>query len=107
MQCYSTFVPRKIPENGKIPDKEFCYLKIVIVMVAVPRGFSCRLPYYEVTNFFDFLALGRVIHDLTALQSPVFLVNNRLGLVTATPSSISRLLLYPVGKLMDARKFVR
>lgn len=48
-----------------------------------------------------------VIHGLTALQSPVFLANNRLGLVTATPSSMSRLLLYPVGKLMDARKFVR
>lgn len=40
-------------------DKEFCYFRIVIVMVVVYWGFGCWFFCYQVINFFDFLVLGR------------------------------------------------
>ncbi|CAA2982756.1 signal anchor [Olea europaea subsp. europaea] len=43
----------------KLPDKEFCCLRIVIVTAAVHRGFGRRLPYHQVTNFLDLPALGK------------------------------------------------
>ncbi|KAM4116982.1 hypothetical protein ACB094_02G091200 [Castanea mollissima] len=42
-----------------LPDKEFCYHRIVIVTTTVHRGFGCRLLCHQVTNFFDLPALGR------------------------------------------------
>ena len=42
-----------------LPDKEFRYLRTVIVTAAVHRGFGRRLPCHQVTNFLDLPALGR------------------------------------------------
>ncbi|KAK8331418.1 hypothetical protein V6Z11_A10G073700, partial [Gossypium hirsutum] len=42
-----------------LPDKEFRYLRIVIVTAAIHRGFGRRLPCHQVTNFLDLLALDR------------------------------------------------
>ena len=41
-----------------LPDKKFCYLRTVIVTVAVHQGFGRWLPCYQVTNFLDLPALG-------------------------------------------------
>ncbi len=40
-------------------DKEFRYLRTVIVTAAVHRGFSRQLFTYVMTNFFNLPALGR------------------------------------------------
>ncbi|RZB47203.1 putative protein ORF91 [Glycine soja] len=48
-----------IPHQTNLPDKEFRYLRTVIVTAAVHRGFGCRLPCHQVTNFLDLPALGR------------------------------------------------
>jgi hypothetical protein len=40
------------------------------------------------------------IRRLTALHAPVFLVNSRLGLVCATPSSSGREVLHPSGVIL-------
>ncbi|AES86353.1 hypothetical protein MTR_4g006070 [Medicago truncatula] len=42
-----------------LPDKEFRYLRTVIVTAAVHRGFGRRLPCHQVTNFLNLPALGR------------------------------------------------
>ena len=42
-----------------LPDKEFRYLRTVIVTAAVHRGFGRRLPCHQFTNFLDLPALGR------------------------------------------------
>ncbi|TKY66849.1 ORF91 protein [Spatholobus suberectus] len=42
-----------------LPDKEFRYLRTIIVTAAVHRGFGRRLPCHQVTNFLDLPALGR------------------------------------------------
>jgi hypothetical protein len=41
-----------------LPDKEFRYLRTVIVTAAVHQGFSRQLRL-RLTNFFNLLALGR------------------------------------------------
>ncbi|KAL2893620.1 Uncharacterized protein RDABS01_009529 [Bienertia sinuspersici] len=40
-----------------LPDKEFLYLRTVIVTTAIQWGFGRRLPCHQVTNFFDLRAL--------------------------------------------------
>src|SRR5258708_25762850 len=68
-----------------LPDKEFRYLRTVIVTAAVHRGFSSRLSTPPV----NLPALGRhqpVYVGSSPSHRPVFLVNSRLGLVTATGS---------------------
>ena len=42
-----------------LPDKEFRYLRTVIVTAAVHRGFSYQLCRNLLTNFFNLPALGR------------------------------------------------
>ncbi|MBA0743389.1 hypothetical protein Gogos_006072 [Gossypium gossypioides] len=42
-----------------LPDKEFRYIRTIIVTVPVHRGFGCRLPCHQFTNFLDLPALGR------------------------------------------------
>ncbi|KAK1407686.1 hypothetical protein QVD17_39308 [Tagetes erecta] len=42
-----------------LPDKDFRYLRTVIVTIAVHRGLSRRLPCHQVTNFLDLSALSR------------------------------------------------
>src|SRR5689334_9110156 len=82
-QCPSRYAFRA---GRNLPDKEFRYLRTVIVTAAVYRGFSSKL----VTSPFNLPALGRrqpLYVRLRVQQRPVFLVNSRLGLVSATPTS--------------------
>jgi hypothetical protein len=68
-----------------LPDKEFRYLRTVIVTAAVHRGFPSRLSTPPV----NLPALGRhqpVYVGSSPSHRPVFLVNSRLGLVTAASS---------------------
>ena len=70
-----------------LPDKEFRYLRTVIVTAAVHRGFgrqlllaNDQLPSPSGTG-----QASAPIHRLTTLRRPVFLVNSRLDLFTAAP----------------------
>ncbi|CAI0461519.1 unnamed protein product, partial [Linum tenue] len=57
--------PRQSPDRyafragRNLPDKEFCYLRTIIVTAVVHRGFGRRLPSHQVTNFLDLPALGK------------------------------------------------
>ena len=71
-----------------LPDKEFRYLRTVIVTAAVYWGFSSqlRMSHPTLTAPLNLPAPGRrqtLYVALRLLQSPVFLVNSRLGLSTA------------------------
>ena len=82
-QCPSRYAFRA---GRNLPDKEFRYLRTVIVTAAVYRGFSSQL----ITAPFNLPALGRrqpLYVRLRVQQRPVFLVNSRLGLSSATPHS--------------------
>ena len=75
-----------------LPDKEFRYLRTVIVTAAVYWGFSSQLrkSLPSLTDPLNLPAPGRrqtLYVALRLLQSPVFLVNSRLGLVSATTLS--------------------
>ena len=79
-----------IRAGRNLPDKEFRYLRTVIVTAAVYRGFGSKLRTTEValTSPLNLPAPGRrqtLYVRLKRLQSPVFLVNSRLGLFTAAP----------------------
>jgi hypothetical protein len=73
-----------------LPDKEFRYLRTVIVTAAVYRGFGSSLWPCGLTNLLNLPAPGRrqtlYIH-LACLQSPVFLLNSRYRHLSATWSS--------------------
>src|SRR5262249_5471769 len=80
-----------IRAGRNLPDKEFRYLRTVIVTAAVYRGFGSELrlaaapsPYPSGTG-----QASDPIPPLARWQSPVFLVNSRLALFTATPSGSS------------------
>src|SRR6202007_320120 len=82
-----------IRAGRNLPDKEFCYLRTVIVTAAIHWGFSSELRACALTPPFNLPALGRrqppyVV--LTTLRRPVFLVNSRLALVTAATSGMNR-----------------
>ena len=77
-----------IRAGRNLPDKEFRYLRTVIVTAAVHWGFNSKLRPEGLTSPFNLPAPGRrqtLYVVLLTLQSPVFLVNSRLGLVSATP----------------------
>ena len=79
-----------IRAGRNLPDKEFRYLRTVIVTAAVYRGFGSPLRSEELTNPLNLPAPGRrqtLYVVLTTSQSPVFLVNSRYPLLSATPSS--------------------
>ncbi|KAG9438555.1 hypothetical protein H6P81_021506 [Aristolochia fimbriata] len=65
MSISPSLSPRQCPDRyafragRNLPDKEFRYLRTVIVTAAVHRGFGRRLPCHQVTNFLDLPALGR------------------------------------------------
>ncbi|KAK7373218.1 hypothetical protein VNO80_06617 [Phaseolus coccineus] len=65
MSISPSLSPRQCPDRyafragQNLPDKEFRYLRTVIVTAAVHRGFGRRLPCHQVTNFLDLPALGR------------------------------------------------
>ncbi len=69
-------------------DNEFRYLRTVIVTAAVHRGFGCQLLSIKGNNQLPSPSgtgqASAPIYCLTTLRRPVFLVNSRLGLVTAT-----------------------
>jgi hypothetical protein len=80
-QCPSRYALRA---GRNLPDKEFRYLRTVIVTAAVYWGFVSEL----ITPPLNLPALGRrqpLYFSFRFKQRPVFLVNSRLGLVTATP----------------------
>ena len=69
-----------------LPDKEFRYLRTVIVTAAVYWGLVSELRPKRLTHPRNLPAPGRrqtLYVALRLLQSPVFLVNSRLGLSTA------------------------
>src|SRR6266536_2354178 len=76
-----------IHAGRNLPDKEFRYLRTVIVTAAVYRGFGSSLWPCGLTNHLNLPAPGRsqtlYIH-LTCLQSPVFLLNSRYRHLSAT-----------------------
>ena len=79
-----------IRAGRNLPDKEFRYLRTVIVTAAVYRGFGSPLRPEELTGSLNLPAPGRrqtLYVLLTSSQSPVFLVNSRYPQVTATPAS--------------------
>ncbi len=68
-----------------LPDKEFRYLRTVIVTAAVYWGFNSKLRF-KLTSPLNLPAPGRrqpLYFAFSALQRPVFLLNSRLGLFTA------------------------
>src|ERR1043165_2623732 len=72
-----------------LPDKEFRYLRTVIVTAAIHWGFDSQLRACALTAPLNLPALGRrqppyVV--FTTLRRPVFLVNSRLGHFSATSS---------------------
>ena len=79
-----------IRAGRNLPDKEFRYLRTVIVTAAVYRGFGSPLRSEELTDSLNLPAPGRrqTLYVVFATsQSPVFLVNSRYPLLSATPNS--------------------
>ena len=81
--CYA------IRAGRNLPDKEFRYLRTVIVTAAVYWGLSSglRSACAELTPLFDLPAPGRrqtLYIILRFLQSPVFLLNSHESRFTAT-----------------------
>ena len=71
-----------IRAGRNLPDKEFRYLRTVIVTAAIHPGLSLALCSEELTPRFDLWALGRlhtIYFVLMTLHSAVFLLNSRLG----------------------------
>ena len=58
-QCSSYYAVRA---GRNLPDKEFRYLRTVIVTAAVHRGFGRGLQDYSLTPFLNLPALGRCQH---------------------------------------------
>ncbi len=81
-QCPDRYAIRA---GRNLPDKEFRYLRTVIVTAAVHRGFGSKLK----TSPLNLPALGRrqpLYLSFRFLQGPVFLLNSRLGLFSAPGS---------------------
>ena len=73
-----------------LPDKEFRYLRTVIVTAAVHWGFGSKLrfnPYSSPWPSSTGQASAPILH-LSIWQKPMFLLNSCLGLFTATYISI-------------------
>jgi hypothetical protein len=84
-----------IRAGRNLPDKEFRYLRTVIVTAAVYRGFGSKLrrPEDPLTSPLNLPAPGRrqcLYVVWTTLQTPVFLLNSRLGRFSATSSGSGR-----------------
>src|SRR3990167_10823598 len=80
-----------IRAGRNLPDKEFRYLRTVIVTAAVHRGFGSKLlpTCVRMTSLLNLPAPGRrqpLYVVFLTLQRPVFLLNSRLGQFAATPS---------------------
>src|ERR1017187_9145242 len=81
-----------IRAGRNLPDKEFRYLRTVIVTAAVHRGFSSQLhqPYggRPLPLTFRHRAGVSPYTSFSTLQRPVFLLNSRRAHFTAAPSSL-------------------
>ena len=91
-----------IRAGRNLPDKEFRYLRTVIVTAAVYRGFDSELLRTEIrmTPPLNLPAPGRrhtLYVDFLSSQSAVFLVNSRLAHFTAAPWGYVREGLDPTG----------
>ena len=77
-----------IRARRNLPDKEFRYLRTVIVTAAIHRGLTSALQPFSLTLPLNLPALGRCQSlyrvDQTS-QRPVFLLNSRLSLFTVAP----------------------
>jgi hypothetical protein len=91
MSISPSLSPRQRPDRyafragRNLPDKEFRYLRTVIVTAAVHRGFGRQL-WLAPNQLPSPSGTGQAsapMHRLTTSRRPVFLVNSRLGLVTA------------------------
>jgi hypothetical protein len=83
-----------IRAGRNLPDKEFRYLRTVIVTAAVYRGFSSKLRRRtSLTSPFNLPAPGRrqcLYVVFATSQTPVFLLNSRLGRFSAARFSSTR-----------------
>src|SRR6476660_10537384 len=90
-QCPSRYAIRA---GRNLPDKEFRYLRTVIVTAAVYRGFGSelrRLPPLPLPLTFRHRAgVSVYTAPYAAWHTPVFLLNSRLGRFTATQISLRR-----------------
>ena len=73
-----------IHAGRNLPDKEFRYLRTVIVTAAVHWGFNSMLAHLLLT--FQHRAGSAPILHLSIWQRPVFLINSCLGLNSLRPS---------------------
>ena len=79
-----------IRAGRNLPDKEFRYLRMVIVTTAVYWGLNSPLRSENLTGPLNLPAPGRrqsVYIDLSSSHGPVFLVNSRFPLFSATTTS--------------------
>ena len=99
MSISPSLSPRQCPDRyafragRNLPDKEFRYLRTVIVTAAVYRGFASELRGEPLTPPLDLPAPGRrqcLYVVSTTSQAPVFLVNSRLGRDSAAETSSTR-----------------
>lgn len=82
-----------IRAGRNLPDKEFRYLRTVIVTAAIHQGLNSMRRPFRLTSPFDLLALGRhhsIYCALTASHRAVFLLNSRLGHFSATSKCFVR-----------------
>src|SRR4029077_20269412 len=88
-----------IRAGRNLPDKEFRYLRTVIVTAAVYRGLGSKLrPKANLSPGPSGPGQASApIRRLSTSQRPVFLVNSRLGRFTAAPSSSAREGLHSTG----------
>ena len=84
-----------IRAGRNLPDKEFRYLRTVIVTAAVYWDFDQELAPHHL--IFQHRAGVTPIRPLSCLQSAVFLLNSRSHHFTATPSAFEREALQPTG----------
>ncbi len=90
MSISPSLSPRQCPDRyafragRNLPDKEFRYLRTVIVTAAVHRGFGRQLPPTSFT-FRHWAGVSPHILSYDLAETCVF-GNSRLGLVTATPN---------------------
>ena len=85
-QCPDRYTIRA---GRNLPDKEFRYLRTVIVTADIHRGFASELLHLAADDpSACLLGIGHFsppIHPLSSWQSAVFLLNSRLGPFTAAP----------------------
>src|SRR5690606_17401306 len=77
-----------IRAGRNLPDKEFRYLRTVIVTAAVYWGFDSmlRLATHIPSSSTSTGQVSGLIHHLSVSQSHMFLLNSRLGHFTAAPA---------------------